>query len=70
MIWETKELFFLSYHKDKQDIRVIDDPLGQTHNPASNDHYSRLNFVLFCGILKSGDRRTDNTCENSDHYQP
>ena len=34
-------------------MRVINDPLSQTHNPASGDHYSRLNFVLFCEILKS-----------------
>ena len=27
---------------------VINDPLGQTHNPASSDHYFRLKFVLFC----------------------
>ena len=31
---------------------VIIDPLGQTHSPASNDHYSLLKFVSFCEILK------------------
>ena len=51
-------------------MRIINDPLGQTHSPANSDHYSRLKFVLFCEILKSGDGRTDNTCENSDHYRP
>ena len=40
-------------------MRVINDPLGQTHRPPSCDHYARLNFVLFCKILKSGDGRTD-----------
>ena len=50
-------------------MRVINDPLGRTHIPASSDHYSRLNF-LFCEILKSGDGQTGNTCENSDHYRP
>ena len=28
--------------------------LGKTHSPSSSDHYSRLNFVLFCEIEKSG----------------
>ena len=28
-------------------MRVINDPLGQTHSPASSDPYFRLNFVLF-----------------------
>ena len=42
-------------------MRVIDDPLGQTHSPASIHHYSRLNYVLFCELLKSGDGRTDRT---------
>ena len=52
----------------------VNDPLSQTHSPASGDHYSRLKFALFREILKIGDvrtnGRTDNTCENSDHYQP
>ena len=39
------------------------DPLGQIHNPASSDHYSHLKIVS----LKSG--RTNNMCENSDHYR-
>ena len=34
---------------------AINDPSGQTHSPASNDHYSHIKFVLFCEILKSGD---------------
>ena len=33
---------------------VINDPLGQTHNPANSDHYSNLKIILFCAILKSG----------------
>ena len=40
------------------------------HSARSTVQCSRLNFVLFCEILKSGNRRTDNTCENSDHYLP
>ena len=27
-------------------------------------------FVLFCAILKSGDERTDDVCENNDHCRP
>ena len=30
----------------KQDMPVLNDPLGQIHNPASSDHYSLLNFVF------------------------
>ena len=37
---------------------AIDDPLGQSHSPASSAHYSPLTIVLFCEILKSGDGRT------------
>ena len=37
----------------------INDPLGQSHSPASSDHYSRLKMVLFCEILKCRDGRTD-----------
>ena len=57
-------------------MRVINDPLGQTHSPANNDHYSSLNFVLFCEIFKIGDRLTDgrtdrqtDNSKNSDHYR-
>ena len=35
---------------------AINDPLGQTHSPASNDRYSRLKVVLFREIL---DKRKD-----------
>ena len=38
----------------KQDTYAINDPLGQTHIHASSDHYSLLNFVLFCEILRVG----------------
>ena len=38
---------------------AINDPLGQTLSSASSDHYYRLNFVLLCEVLKSGDGRTD-----------
>ena len=51
-------------------MRIINDPLGQTHSPASSYHFFHLNLVLFCEILKSGEGRTDNMCENSDHYRP
>ena len=37
---------------------AINDPLDQTHSPASCDHYSHLIIVLLCEILKSEDRRT------------
>ena len=43
---------------------VINDPLSQTHNSASSDQYFRLNFVLFCQILKS----VTTWWGNSDHY--
>ena len=42
-----------------QDTCAINDPIGQTHIHASSVHYSRLKFVLFCEILKSGDERKD-----------
>ena len=45
-----------------QEMRVMNDPLGQNH---SNNHYSCLNFVLFCEILKN-EGRSD---KYSDHYQ-
>ena len=51
----------------QQDMYAINDPLGQTHSPASSDHYSGLKVALFCEILKNVDGRTDNTCENSYH---
>ena len=38
---------------------VINDPLGQTHNPGSSDYYFHLIIVLFYAILKSGDGQTD-----------
>ena len=46
---------------------VINDPLGQTHNPTSSDSNFQVTFVVFCDILKGGDGRTDNTRENNDH---
>ena len=58
----------------KQNEQYMHDPLGLTHSPASSDHYSHLNFVLFCEILKSGDGRVPRTyrqhVRNSDHYRP
>ena len=33
-------------------MRVISDPRGKTHSPASSNPYSCLN-ILFCEILKS-----------------
>ena len=32
-------------------MSVINDPLGQTHSLASNDHYFHLQFVLFYDIF-------------------
>ena len=40
-------------------MSAINDPLGQTHCPASCNHYSHLKVDLFCEILKSRDGRTD-----------
>ena len=52
---------------------VINDSLSETHSPAISNQYFHLKVVLFCKILKSGDeqtdRRTDEMCENSDHYR-
>ena len=41
---------------------------SQPHSLASSNHYFHLK-VKFCEIFKSGDRLTDITYENSDHYQ-
>ena len=46
---------------------AIDDPLGLTHSLANSKHCVRLKLILFCYILKSGDGRSDNLCEN---YRP
>ena len=43
----------------KRKTYAINDPLGQTHSPASRDHYSHLKFVLFCEISKRVDRGKD-----------
>ena len=37
---------------------------------TSRDHYFHFKMIWFCVILKSGDGRTDTTCNNSDHYRP
>ena len=37
------------------------------HSPAGSDHYSRLNFVLFCDILNSG--RKDGRAEGRSYRQ-
>ena len=56
---------FSEYHDEvgpttkKNKTGVINDPLGQPTVPASSDFR-----------LKFWDRRTDNLCENSDHYLP
>ena len=41
-------LFFyvLQYRESIDKPSVINDPLGQTSNPACNDHYSHLKIVL------------------------
>ena len=69
MRFRTSDCFSVAYNAE-QDMCAINDPLGQTHSPASSDHYFHSKIVLFCEILKSGDRRTDTTCGNSDHYRP
>ena len=53
-----------------QDMCAINDPLGQTHSPASSDHYSRLKFVLFCDNMEKWGRTYGNMWENNDHYRP
>ena len=59
-------------HSSKPTLHIIHIILIHPQSGYSSDHY--LNLVLFCEILKSGegrtDGRTDNTCENSDHYRP
>ena len=45
-------------------MSAINDPLGQTHNPASSD---QMKLVLFYEILKSGGGCTDTMCEYNDH---
>ena len=49
---------------NKNKTGVINDPLSQTHNPASSDHNFHLRTVLFWEILTDG----RHMCENSDHY--
>ena len=44
-------------HKNK--MGVINDPLGQTYIHVSSEHYFLLKIVLYCKILRGGDRRTD-----------
>ena len=51
-----------------QNMCVINDPLGQTHSPASVDHYSHWKFVLFREILKSGDGRDGQRVGLLDQY--
>ena len=46
---------------------VINDPICQTHNSTSSDHYT-WKLVCFARLWKWG--RTDDICENSDHYRP
>ena len=53
-------------------VYVIYDPLGQTHGPASSDHISLETCFVLQDFEKWGRTyvRTDDMCENSDHYQP
>ena len=39
-------------------MSAIHDPLGQSHSPASCDHYSQLKLFV-SEVLKSGDGQTD-----------
>ena len=53
-------------------MSAIKDPLGQTHSPASSDRFFYLKVVLFCEIMKSGDRMdglTGTDVKNRDHYR-
>ena len=45
-------------NKKAQDMFAINDPLGQTHKPASSDHYAHLKLASLCEIW-----------DNSDHYR-
>ena len=65
-------LFTLARLKNwRQDMSAINDPLGQTHSPASSDHYSHLKVVVLRDFEKWGaDVHTDSMCDNSDHYRP
>ena len=51
----------LSRKKPRQNIYAINDPLGQTHSPASSNHYSHLQVALFWKMRTKG--RTDTTWE-------
>ena len=51
------EFAFRNLVKEYRTGVIINDPLGQIHCPASNDHYIHLKFVLFCKVLKIGDER-------------
>ena len=59
---------------EQTNTSVINDPLSQTHSFASRKHCFCLKFVLFCEKWGRTDRwtdvRTDNMCENNDHYWP
>ena len=55
--------------KGTQVMCAINDPLGQTYCPSSNDHYSHLKIVLFYEILNLKVGRTD-TCGYSYYYRP
>ena len=48
---------------------AINDPLGHTHLPTSNDQYYHLIVVLFLWGFENWGRK-DKTCENSDQYRP
>ena len=51
--------------KKKHKTGVINDPLGQPTVPAGSD--CRL-ILKFCAGRTDG--RTDNMCENNEHYRP
>ena len=55
--------------KKKQDMRVINDPLGHTHSTVPPVEITILTWNLFCFARFDNWRRTDTTCKNSDRYQ-
>ena len=58
---------------NKTCVPSINDPLGQTHRPTDPPiAITILYWKLFCfaRFWKVTYKRTDNTCENSDHYRP
>ena len=59
MLWKSLFLFHKGRKIKKSKWKKKKSTMIHSARPASSDHYSRLNFVLFCEILKSRNGRTD-----------